>query len=159
MAETTPPSPTAVDRSLDETRDRPARRKRPAPVTLVAVLALAVSAYSLFWGVVGVRGHEETQAVEAVLYLVLGVATLVASVGAFRMRPWGWATFMTWNVVGLTHQVLRYFFFDDPNYLDLAINTFVVLALSPIEVQIAFGLRHTENVQLGRPTRNPVDSH
>jgi len=39
----------------------------------------------------------------------------------------------------------------------MAINTFVVLALSPLDVQVAFGLRHTENVQLGRPSRNPVD--
>jgi hypothetical protein len=39
----------------------------------------------------------------------------------------------------------------------MAVSAFAVLALSPLDVQIAFGLRYTENVQLGRPTRNPVD--
>ena len=61
-------------------------------------------------------------------------------------------------VIGLTHQILRYLFFEDTNYVDMAINTFAVLALSPLEVQVAFGLRHTRNVQLARPTRNPIDS-
>ena len=41
----------------------------------------------------------------------------------------------------------------------MAIGTFAVLALSPLEVQVAFGVRHTENVQLSRPTRNPLDRH
>ena len=66
---------------------------------------------------------------------------------------------MTWAVIGLTNQILRALFFENPDYLDMAINTFAVLALSPLEVQIAFGVRHTENVQLSRATRNPLDRH
>jgi hypothetical protein len=134
------------------------RRKRPISVTLVAILALAVAVYTIAHGVLSVRRGDPALVAEGVVYLIIGLGALVASFGAFRMRPWGWATFMTWNVIALTHQVLRYLFFDDPNYADMAINTFVVLALSPLEVQIAFGLRHTENVQLARPTRNPLDS-
>jgi hypothetical protein len=133
------------------------RRKRPASVSLVAVLAIAVAAYSLTSGVVALRSGEEERLPEGVYYVVLGVGALVAALGALRMRPWGWAVFMTWAVVGLTHQILRYLFFDDPNYADMAINTFVVLALSPLEVQIAFRLRHTENLELARSSRNPVD--
>jgi len=52
---------------------------------------------------------------------------------------------------------VRYFFFDDPDYAAMAINTFAVLAMSPLEVQVAFGLRHPRNVDLARPTRNPLD--
>ena len=97
--------------------------------------------------------------VTLVALLALGALALVAAVGSFRLARWGWAALMTWAVVVLTHQILRYFFFDDPNYVDMAVATFAVLALSPLDVQIAFGLRHTENVQLGRPTRNPLDRH
>jgi hypothetical protein len=75
------------------------------------------------------------------------------------LRAWAWAAFMTWAVIGLTHQILRYLFFGDTNYADMAINTLAVLALSPLDVQIAFGLRHTQDVQLDRPTRNPLDRH
>jgi cell division protein FtsW (lipid II flippase) len=145
-----------------------ARPKRPVSVTLVAVLALAVAVYSAAYGVLAVysaaygvlavRGDPSSERLaDGVFHLALGVGALAAGLGAFRMRPWGWAVFMTWAVIGLTHQILRYLFFGDPNYADMAINTFVVLALSPLDVQVAFGLRHTEKVQLGRPSRNPVD--
>jgi predicted signal transduction protein with EAL and GGDEF domain len=135
------------------------RRKRPLSVTLVALLALGVAVYSTVYGVVILEGGEADRRADGVFHLALGVGALVACVGALRLRPWAWALFMTWAVVGLTHQILRYLFFGDPTYADMAINTFTVLALSPLEVQIAFGLRHTENVELARPTRNPLDNH
>jgi hypothetical protein len=135
------------------------RAKRPVSVTLVALLALAIAAYSLTLGIVGVTvGGEAGRLAKDIFRIVLGAGALVAAAGAFAMRPWGWAAFMTWAVIGLTHQVLRYLFFENPDYADMAINAFAVLALSPLDVQIAFGLRHTENVQLARPTRNPVDN-
>ncbi len=144
---------------IDPTAVAAEKRRRPGSVSLVALLATAFAAYSLAYGVLAVRTGEEERLADGVLHLVVGTAVLAAAVGAFRLRAWGWVTFMTWAVVGLTHQILRYLFFDDPNFADMAINAFAVLALSPLEVQIAFGLRHTENVELARPTRNPVDSH
>ena len=134
-----------------------AARKRPVAVTLVAVLASAVVIYTVAYGVLAIRSGDEDRLVDGIVHLVLGAAALVAAAGAFRLRPWGWTALMSWAVVGLTHQILRYLFFEDPNYADMAINAFVVLALSPVDVQIAFGLRHTQNVQLARRTRNPVD--
>ncbi len=128
-------------------------------VTLVALLAIAVALYSLASGALDLRSGEEDRLDAAIFHIVFGLGALTAAVGAFLMRPWGWAAFMIWAVIGLTHQILRYLFFEDPNYADMAINTFAVLALSPLDVQIAFGLRHTENVQLARATRNPVDRH
>ncbi len=133
------------------------RRKRPVSVTLVAVLALGVAVYSLAYGVIAVRSGEEDRLADGVFHLALGLGALTVGLGAFRLRPWAWAAFMTWAVIGLTHQVLRYLFLGDPNYVDMAINTFAVLALSPLDVQIAFGLRHTQDVDLVRPTRNPLD--
>lgn len=146
-------------RSPEERISAPAeKRRRPVSVTIVAVLAIAVAVYSVTTGGLALRSGEDDRLADGIFHVVLGVGAVAAAVGAFRMRPWGWVAFMTWAVIGLTHQILRYLFFEDPNYADMAINTFVVLALSPLEVQIAFRLRHTQNVQLARPTRNPVDS-
>ena len=126
-------------------------------VTLVAALGVAVAAYSLTAGVLVLQSGEDDRLVEGIFHLAFGVGTLAAGLGAFGLRGWAWAAFMTWAVIGLTHQILRYLFLGDPNFVDMAVNTFAVLALSPLEVQIAFGLRHTQNVQLARPTRNPLD--
>jgi len=133
------------------------RPKRPASVTLVAALAAGVGLYSLTVGVLAVQTGQDDRLVDGIFHLAFGLGTLAAGVGAFRLRSWAWAAFMTWAVIGLTHQILRYLFLGDPNYVDMAINTFAVLAMSPLEVQVAFGLRHTQNVHLARPTRNPLD--
>ena len=142
----------------DALRVPPKRPKRPMSVTLVAVLAVAVGIYSLASGVLTLRDGDDERLLDGAFHVALGLGALAAAYGAFRTHPWGWVAFMTWAVIGLTHQILRYLFFDDPNFADMAINAFAVLALSPVDVQIAFGLRHTRNVDLARPTRNPIDS-
>jgi hypothetical protein len=126
-------------------------------VTLVAALALAVAAYSLTVGALALASGEDDRLLDGIFHVVFGAGTLVAGVGAYFLRPWAWAAFMTWAVVGLTHQILRVLVLGDPNYADMAVNAFAVLALSPLEVQVAFGLRHTHDVRLERPTRNPLD--
>lgn len=146
--------PTGPESRTSASGDGP---KRPASVTLVAALAVAVAAYSLTVGVLAVGSGQDDRLVDGIFHLAFGVGTLSAGLGAFLLHSWAWAAFMTWAVIGLTHQVLRYLFLGDPNYADMAINAFAVLALSPLEVQIAFGLRHTQNVELTRPTRNPLD--
>ena len=128
-------------------------------VTLVALLALGLAIYSVAFGVIAIVSGESDRLPDAIFHLALGAGALTAAVGSFRLAPWGWTALMTWAVVALTHQILRYLFFEDPNYVDMAVSAVAVLALSPLDVQIAFGLRHTENVQLGRPTRNPIDEH
>lgn len=132
--------------------------RRPVSVTLVAVLALGIAIYSVAYGVIAIQDGGTEHTADGIFHVVLGAGALVAAVGAFRLDAWGWTALMTWAVVALMHQILRYLFFGDPNYADMAVSTFAVLALSPLEVQIAFGLRYTENVQLGQPTRNPIDS-
>jgi len=128
-------------------------------VTLVALLALAVALYYLASGAITLLGGDDDQTYDGIFHLALGVVALAAAAGAFLTFSWGWVAFMTWAVVGLTHQILRYLFFDDPNFADMAVNAFAVLALSPADVQIAFGLRHTQNVDFARATRNPVDGN
>ncbi len=143
-------------RPRERSTDKP---KRPVSVTLVALLALGVAVYSAVYGVLAVESGEDDRLADGIFHLALALAALAAGVGAFRLKAWAWATFMAWAVVGLTNQILRYFFFGDPNYVDMAITTFAVLALSPLEVQIAFGLRYRDDVDLTRATRNPLDRH
>jgi len=142
------PGPTAVTERQE---------KRPISVTLVALLALGLAIYSVASGVIAIQDGGPDQVADGTFHIALGVAALAGAVGSFRLAAWGWTVLMTWAVVVLTHQILRYLFFDNANYADMAVGAFAVLALSPLDVQIAFGLRHTRNVQLGRPTRNPID--
>jgi hypothetical protein len=64
---------------------------------------------------------------------------------------------MTWAVIGLTHQILRDLFFNDTSYVAMALYVIAVLALSPRDTQIAFGVRPPRNVELRAHTRNPID--
>jgi hypothetical protein len=131
--------------------------KRPIAVTFVALLALVVGAYGAAHGVfVVVNGGDASKLSEGAFDLALGLVAIAIGIGALRMRWWAWAAFMTWAVVGLTHQLLRHFFYDDPNHLAMALDTVAVLALTPLDVQVAFGVHH-RNLVLERATRNPVD--
>jgi hypothetical protein len=127
-------------------------------VTFVGVLALAVGIYHVVDGAIELsRGGDRSQLTGAAIELALGLLAIVIALGALRVRRWAWTAFMAWAAIGLTHQLIRHFFFEDPNYLSMALNTVAVLALTPLDVQIAFGVRLPRNVQLDRPTRNPID--
>jgi hypothetical protein len=132
--------------------------KRPIAVTFVGVLALVVGVYQAGDGVfVVVNGGDSSKLAEGAFDLTLGVLAIAIGFGALRMRRWAWATFMTWAVIGLTHQLLRHFFYDDPNYLAMALDTVVVLALTPLDVQVAFGVRRSRNLVPERAARNALD--
>lgn len=73
-------------------------------VTLVAVLALGVALYRLTAGSFALEGGEADRRADGISHLAFGLGVLVASVGAFWLRPWGWTAFMTWAVIGLTDQ-------------------------------------------------------
>ena len=134
--------------------------KRPAAVTFVGVLALVVGAYHVVDGVVVlVSGGDANKLSESAFDLALGVLAVAIGVGALRMRRWAWAAFMTWAVIGLTHQLLRHFFYGHPNYLAMALDTVAVLALTPLDVQVAFGVRPPRLVGLVLESRNPSDSN
>jgi hypothetical protein len=141
--------------------DPPAARqapKRPITVTFVALLLLVVGAYNLVDGVVVlVGGGDGSKVAEGAFELAFGLLAITIGNGAFRMRRWAWAAFMALALVGLTNQLIREFFNDDTNYLALGLITLAVLALTPLDVQIAFRVRPPRNVLLEQ-TRNPLDS-
>jgi len=126
---------------------RPA--KRPVAVTFVGVLALAAGLYHLAGGGITVAdGGSASKLAEGAFDLALGVLALAIGRGALRMAPWAWTALMTWAVIGLTHQLLRHFFYGGESYGMLAVNTAVVLALTPLDVQVAFGVRRRPTLQL-----------
>jgi hypothetical protein len=136
----------------------PQRAARPITAVIVAMLALGLAAYTAVSGALALRDAVDTRDyVDACILLALGAGALVIAVGIFAVQRWAWAAFMTWAAVGLTLELLRHFFFDGANYVDLALYTIAVLALTPLDVQIAFRVRPPRNVELGRQTRNPID--
>lgn len=134
--------------------------KRPGAVTVVTVLAVVSGVYLLVDVGLDARNldRDDTGAiVYAVLEAGLGLIALAIAVGSLFVKPWAWKLFMTLAVAGLTTQIMQYLFFGDPEYARMAIYTFIVFALTPRDVQVAFRIRPPPNVDLGRTTRNPLD--
>jgi hypothetical protein len=130
--------------------------RRPVAVTFVAVLAMIVGGYHLGHGLhVLVRGGSSSFLAEGVVDLLLSGFAVAIGAAALRMRRWSWVAFMSWALVGLVHQLLRRFFYDDPDYVAMALDTVVVLVLTPLDVQIAFRIRPPRNVAL--ETSHPVE--
>lgn len=135
---------------------------RPAAVTIVAALAVLAGGYFIVDGALALRdttSDDTAEIVDGCIAIGLGLLVLATAAGALRMRPWAWKLFMTVAVVGLTIQILRHFAFGDPRYARMALNAFVVFALTPRDVQVAFGIRSPPNADLTQRTRNPLDSH
>jgi hypothetical protein len=130
---------------------------RPVAVTIVVALAVLAGGYFIVDGALTLDDDTD-KIVDGGLAIGLGLLALVIAAGAWKMKPWAWKLFMTIAVVGLTIQILRHFAFGDPRYARMALNAFIVFALTPRDVQVAFGIRPKRNVDLTQPTRNPLDS-
>ena len=98
--------------------------------------------------------ESSSRVAEGALDLALGVLAIAIALAALRMRRWAWVAFMTWALLGLVHQLLRHFFYDDPDYVAMALDVLVVLVLTPLDVQIAFGVRPPRNVALEPASRH-----
>ena len=132
--------------------------KRPAAVVVVAVLGLALGGYHVAHAVAVLLDRDRSSTVaEGALDLALGLLAIGIALAAFRMRRWAWIAFMTWALVGLVHQLLRHFFYDNPDYVAMALDAFAVLVLTPLDVQIAFGVRPPRNVPLEPTARHPSE--
>jgi hypothetical protein len=109
---------------------------------VVAGVAVLVGAYDVAGGIRDVVDRTDSSGLAAgITLIVLGAAAILLGIGALRMRRWAWAALMTWAVVGLLNQLVRQFFFDHPDYLAMALDVFMVLTLTPLPVQLAFGIR------------------
>jgi hypothetical protein len=131
--------------------------ERPTAVTIVVALAILAGGYFIVDGALTLS-DESDKIVDGILTIGLGLLALVIAAGAWNIKPWAWKLFMTVAVVGLTIQILRHFSFGDARYGRMALNAFIVFALTSRDVQVAFGIREPRNVDLTQPTRNPLDS-
>ncbi len=135
------------------------RPVRPVGATVVTGVAVAAALY-LFWkgaDILRDADGDQWEVAHGLLQVGLGLLALAVGIGAMRTRPWAWALFMAWAVVGLTSQILRHFSFDDADYVAMTLFVVAVFALTPRDVQVAFQIREPANIQLDKRTRNPLD--
>lgn len=125
------------------------RAPRPVPVSIFVLLTLAAGVFLAVRGVLTLVEADGTRedVVDGAVELGSAVLAFTVCLGALRVRRWAWVLFMSWAVVGLTLQLLRTFFFDDPVYWRLAVLTVAVFLLTPLEMQIAFGVRKPPHVR------------
>ena len=133
--------------------------KRPPAVTVVAwaiVILFAIRLYQVIEalvnsgilknGVVGplYSGFQLTPLGGALLtsvsYLVLSLAGIVVLVAFLRVRRWSWIVLMSWTAISLLITLVNYFY-SEPNYVVMASNTIIAIALNQAEVQRIFGIR------------------
>ena len=140
-------------------RRKVSKRKRPIAVTIVAwgiVVLILVRLYQVFEPLV--RLHVRETGITAPLftgvrltplgaavassaaYLLLSIVGIIALVGFLRLQRWAWVVMMAWSGVSLTIGLIDYIY-SDPNYLVMAANTIIALALNQVEVQRIFHIR------------------
>lgn len=134
-------------------------KKRPIAVTIVAwgiVVLFLVRLFQVFDPLL--RAHVLTDGLISPLisglrltpvgaavftsagYLTLSLVGIVVLIGFLRVRRWAWVVLMAWTGLSLGIGLLEYLY-SRPNYLVLASNTIIALALNQVEVQRIFQIR------------------
>jgi hypothetical protein len=135
------------------------RRKRPVAVTIVAwtiLIMFFVRLYQVFEPLVfaGVFEHGITEPLfegswftsfgfallTSAAYAALSLSGIIVLIGFLRMKRWSWVVLMVWTGISLTISLFDYFY-DKTNYIIMASDTVVALALNQADVQRIFGIR------------------
>jgi hypothetical protein len=143
--------------------------KRPIAVTIVAwgiVLLFLVRLVQVFEPLIrmDVLGHGLTGPLASGLrltplgltvaasaaYLALSLVGIVVLVGFLRVRRWAWVLLMAWTGFSLAISLLNYFY-TRPNYLVMASNTVIALALNQGEVRRIFKIRMEPSEPVNQP--------
>ena len=74
------------------------------------------------------------------VYLVLSVIGIVVLIGFLGLRRWAWVMLMAWTGGSLVIGLIEYLY-SVPNYLVMASNAIIALALNQVEVQRIFHIR------------------
>ncbi len=151
-------------------RKRVWTQKRPIAVTIVAwgiVVLFLVRVFQVFEPLIrmDIIGHgfeingPLAQGLQLTLlgrtiftsavYLVLSVAGLVVLIGFLRLRQWAWVTLMAWTAFSLAIALFNYFY-THANYLVMASNVIIALALNQAEVRRIFKIGTTDVEPLPR---------
>jgi ABC-type multidrug transport system fused ATPase/permease subunit len=154
-----------------QARKRVWTRKRPIAVTIVAwgiVVLFLVRLFQVFEPLIRMdvfghgfqltgpltRGMILTPLGQTVLtsavYLVLSVAGVIVLIGFLRLRQWAWVMLMAWTGFSLAISLFNYFY-THANYLVMASNTIIALALNQAEVRGIFRIRTTDVEPIAQP--------
>jgi hypothetical protein len=145
---------------MQQAVDQLSRRRRPRAVSFVATLLLVEALVVVLAGatmatieLAGLPIPDEAAEraffpyVEtlpglglAVVIIVAGGGLAMASVGLLRLREWAWVLAMSMQGVGLA-DALYETYQGQPQYITLAMGSFVVLVLNQREVRHAFDVR------------------
>lgn len=74
------------------------------------------------------------------VYLVLSIAGIVVLIGFLRLRQWAWVLLMAWTGFSLAISLFNHFY-THSNYVVMASNTIIALALNQAEVRSIFRIR------------------
>ncbi len=138
-------------------------RKRPIAVTVVAwgiVILFLIRLYQVFQPLVGlgVLGHGLSGPLTAGMrltplgltvaisasYLLQVLVGIVVLIGFLRLHRWAWVLMMAWTGLSLCITLINYFY-SRPNYLIMASNVIIAVALSQSDVQRIFHVRTDQN--------------
>jgi hypothetical protein len=73
-------------------------------------------------------------------YLLFVIALVLVLIGFLRLRRWSWAALMVFTGLSLALAIAQYFY-GHPNYLVMASDVIIALALSQSEVQKIYGIQ------------------
>ena len=145
-------------------RKRVWTKKRPIAVTIVAwgiVVLFVVRLFQVFEPLIRMDilgpGFEIsgplTQGVRltplgltvltSAVYLILSVAGVIVLIAFLRLRQWAWVLLMAWTGFSLAISLFNYFY-THANFLVMASNTIIALALNQAEVRRIFQIRTTD---------------
>ena len=145
-------------------------RKRPIAVTIVAwgiVLLFGVRLAQVFEPLLRMNVFENgldgplttglrltplgAAVLTSAVYLLASLIGIVVLIGFLRLRRWAWVVLMAWTASSLGLGLIQYFY-SNPNYLVMASNAVIALALNQVDVQRIFHIRIEQNEQRSKPT-------
>ena len=135
------------------------QRKRPIAVTVVAwgiVLLFLIRLYQVFEPLARMdilaHGIQDpltdgfrltalgTVVVVSASYLFQALVGIVVLIGFLRLHRWAWVMLMAWTGISLCITLINYFY-SRPNYLVMASDVIIAVALSQSDVQRIFRVR------------------
>ena len=138
-------------------------KKRPIAVTIVAwgiVVLFLVRLVQVFQPLVRVHVFENgldgplraglrltplgSAVLTSAVYLLASLIGIVILIGFLRLKRWAWVMLMAWTGGSLVIGLIEYFY-SNPNYLVMASNAVIALALNQVEVQRIFHIRIEQN--------------
>ncbi len=139
------------------------QKKRPIAVTVVAwgiVVLFLIRLYQVFEPLARLdilahgihdplaHGLRLTVLGDAIVvsasYLLQALVGIVVLIGFLRLHRWAWVILMAWTGISLCITLINYFY-SRPNYLVMASDVIIAVALSQSDVQRIFRVRIDPN--------------